>query len=126
MKALPLVGLVGLLAGCYPQYGGPGPVMAPMSPEPVTVAGPPSGAMDPDSGYVQPVENPQNPNMPGYPDGYPQGGVPQGYPQGSEYGSVSQEQDLAMLVAEVPKVGRNDPCPCGSGKKYKQCHGRLV
>ncbi len=26
---------------------------------------------------------------------------------------------------EVPKVGRNDPCPCGSGKKYKQCHGKL-
>ncbi len=25
---------------------------------------------------------------------------------------------------ETPKVGRNDPCPCGSGKKYKQCHGR--
>ena len=24
-----------------------------------------------------------------------------------------------------PKVGRNDPCPCGSGKKYKQCHGAL-
>jgi preprotein translocase subunit SecA len=23
-----------------------------------------------------------------------------------------------------PKVGRNDPCPCGSGKKYKKCHGR--
>jgi preprotein translocase subunit SecA len=23
------------------------------------------------------------------------------------------------------KVGRNDPCPCGSGKKYKQCHGRI-
>ncbi|MFL5521704.1 MAG: SEC-C metal-binding domain-containing protein [Gemmatimonadales bacterium] len=22
-------------------------------------------------------------------------------------------------------MGRNDPCPCGSGKKYKQCHGRL-
>ena len=28
--------------------------------------------------------------------------------------------------AEYPKVGRNDPCPCGSGKKYKHCHGRLV
>ena len=27
---------------------------------------------------------------------------------------------------EMPKVGRNEPCPCGSGKKYKQCHGRLV
>ncbi|MCU0662010.1 MAG: SEC-C domain-containing protein [Myxococcota bacterium] len=23
----------------------------------------------------------------------------------------------------MPKVGRNDPCPCGSGKKYKKCHG---
>jgi uncharacterized protein len=25
-----------------------------------------------------------------------------------------------------PKVGRNDPCPCGSGRKFKQCHGRSV
>ncbi|HZR36920.1 MAG TPA: SEC-C metal-binding domain-containing protein, partial [Nevskia sp.] len=30
------------------------------------------------------------------------------------------------FVREMPKVGRNDPCPCGSGKKYKQCHGRLT
>ncbi len=28
-------------------------------------------------------------------------------------------------VRDGPKVGRNDPCPCGSGKKYKQCHGKL-
>jgi len=28
------------------------------------------------------------------------------------------------LRRDMPKVGRNDPCPCGSGKKYKQCHGR--
>ena len=28
--------------------------------------------------------------------------------------------------SEYPKVGRNDPCPCGSGKKYKQCHGKLA
>ncbi|MDB5327194.1 MAG: preprotein translocase subunit SecA [Phycisphaerales bacterium] len=27
------------------------------------------------------------------------------------------------IVRETPKVGRNDPCPCGSGKKYKNCHG---
>ncbi|PLP33076.1 preprotein translocase subunit SecA, partial [Klebsiella pneumoniae] len=33
-------------------------------------------------------------------------------------------QDLAAQTGER-KVGRNDPCPCGSGKKYKQCHGRL-
>ncbi|APR37026.1 preprotein translocase subunit SecA [Paraburkholderia sp. SOS3] len=26
----------------------------------------------------------------------------------------------------IPKVGRNDPCPCGSGKKYKQCHGKIA
>jgi len=32
----------------------------------------------------------------------------------------------ATVVREAPKVGRNDPCPCGSGKKYKQCHGALV
>jgi preprotein translocase subunit SecA len=31
----------------------------------------------------------------------------------------------APVVREEPKIGRNDPCPCGSGKKYKQCHGRL-
>ena len=30
------------------------------------------------------------------------------------------------VVRGAPKVGRNDPCPCGSGKKYKQCHGKLV
>ncbi len=29
-------------------------------------------------------------------------------------------------VRDVPKVGRNEPCPCGSGKKYKQCHGKLT
>ncbi len=32
----------------------------------------------------------------------------------------------AMPASEVPRVGRNEPCPCGSGKKYKQCHGKLV
>ncbi|MEP6791301.1 MAG: SEC-C metal-binding domain-containing protein, partial [Ramlibacter sp.] len=29
-------------------------------------------------------------------------------------------------ATELPRVGRNDPCPCGSGKKYKQCHGKLA
>jgi len=48
------------------------------------------------------------------------------YTHPNEDGSVAQETDLATLAAQVPKVGRNDPCPCGSGKKYKQCHGRLA
>ena len=39
-----------------------------------------------------------------------------------------ETQAAAALAAETGerKVGRNDPCPCGSGKKYKQCHGRLA
>jgi preprotein translocase subunit SecA len=45
------------------------------------------------------------------------------YTHPNEDGSVSQEADPA---AELPRVGRNDPCPCGSGKKYKACHGRLA
>jgi len=34
------------------------------------------------------------------------------------------EQKVETIRREQPKVGRNDPCPCGSGKKYKSCHGR--
>ncbi len=34
-------------------------------------------------------------------------------------------EPVQTYVREQPKVGRNEPCPCGSGKKYKQCHGRL-
>ena len=32
--------------------------------------------------------------------------------------------DRAKPIRTGPKVGRNDPCPCGSGKKYKQCCGK--
>ena len=35
------------------------------------------------------------------------------------------EQVGAAVAAAAPKVGRNEPCPCGSGKKYKHCHGQL-
>jgi uncharacterized protein len=34
-----------------------------------------------------------------------------------------QRYKVETVKRETPKVGRNDPCPCGSGKKYKQCHG---
>ncbi len=39
-----------------------------------------------------------------------------------------EEGDVAVAAAPVraePKVGRNEPCPCGSGKKYKHCHGQI-
>jgi preprotein translocase subunit SecA len=48
------------------------------------------------------------------------------YTHPNEDGSVSEEAAPGVLADDVPKVGRNDPCPCGSGKKYKQCHGRLA
>ena len=35
-----------------------------------------------------------------------------------------KEQKSSTTVVKPPKVGRNDPCPCGSGKKYKKCCGR--
>lgn len=34
--------------------------------------------------------------------------------------------EAPMFSGDVPKVGRNELCPCGSGKKYKHCHGRLA
>ena len=34
--------------------------------------------------------------------------------------------DFRDQQAALPKVGRNDPCPCGSGKKFKHCHGQLA
>ena len=43
--------------------------------------------------------------------------------KGGEEGSDKKDQRVQPVRVEK-KVGRNDPCPCGSGKKYKQCHGR--
>lgn len=37
----------------------------------------------------------------------------------------AEEQTAQPFIRAGNKVGRNDPCPCGSGKKYKQCHGKL-
>jgi len=36
---------------------------------------------------------------------------------------AASSPDNVQVVRSVPKVGRNEPCPCGSGKKYKFCHG---
>jgi preprotein translocase subunit SecA len=47
------------------------------------------------------------------------------YTHPNEDGSVSQELDQATIAERFGHVGRNDPCPCGSGKKYKACHGKL-
>ncbi|MGN7837893.1 preprotein translocase subunit SecA [Stenotrophomonas sp. 22385] len=49
-----------------------------------------------------------------------------GYGADEEAADVEAERNgVGQVTREEPKVGRNDPCPCGSGKKYKHCHGQL-
>lgn len=51
------------------------------------------------------------------------------YTAPTETGEVEttvDEQTVGQALPEGIRVGRNDPCPCGSGKKYKQCHGKLA
>jgi preprotein translocase subunit SecA len=51
------------------------------------------------------------------------GAGPDYLPQENEY--IDPSENIKQEPIRVgPKVGRNDPCPCGSGKKYKNCHGR--
>ena len=48
---------------------------------------------------------------------------------GMQYASADSDKSDAPADFQLPpgmRVGRNDPCPCGSGKKYKQCHGKLA
>jgi len=50
-----------------------------------------------------------------------------GYSADEEAAQVEAAQNgVAQVGRDEPKVGRNDPCPCGSGKKYKHCHGQLT
>jgi len=50
--------------------------------------------------------------------------------QHAELAQEEEQEDVpegaATFVRQQPKTGRNEPCPCGSGKKYKQCHGKLT
>jgi preprotein translocase subunit SecA len=43
----------------------------------------------------------------------------------TEEDNAQKPENILPFVRSTPKVGRNDPCPCGSGKKYKQCHGQI-
>ena len=45
--------------------------------------------------------------------------------EGMDAGEQQQPAVPQTFTRDQPKVGRNEPCPCGSGKKYKQCHGKL-
>jgi preprotein translocase subunit SecA len=45
---------------------------------------------------------------------------------GANEAEASEPASQQPIQREFPKVGRNDPCPCGSGKKYKHCHGQMT
>jgi preprotein translocase subunit SecA len=53
-------------------------------------------------------------------------GVASALPQAAAAVGDAMTQGHTPVLRDQPKVGRNDPCPCGSGKKYKQCHGKLA
>ncbi len=51
---------------------------------------------------------------------------PPGYGDEGESAPLRNDAQASVpMLRDTPKIGRNDPCPCGSGKKYKQCHGSL-
>jgi preprotein translocase subunit SecA len=51
------------------------------------------------------------------------GALPSGEMQEAADQTQGEAAKVKTIVREAPKVGRNDLCPCGSGKKYKKCHG---
>ena len=55
---------------------------------------------------------------------YSEGRGEQGGSQGTPMAGNRTQGPVGTIRNEGPKIGRNDPCPCGSGKKYKNCHGR--
>ena len=67
------------------------------------------------------------PGMPGMPAGGPPGAAPGGFPPPQASGGPPMRpQKPRTVVRSQAKVGRNAPCPCGSGKKYKKCCGAPV
>ena len=48
------------------------------------------------------------------------------YEEALETAHAGDDTAVQPFVRQGQKIGRNDPCPCGSGKKYKQCHGKLT
>ncbi len=84
-------------------------------------------APGPDGGTPRPRSAPA-PAPAAAPAGLPRrlGNLEMPIPESDEGPSSEPEVKLPHVTVrrEMPKVGRNDPCPCGSGKKYKHCHGR--
>jgi preprotein translocase subunit SecA len=74
---------------------------------------------------LQSVEEPEAPKNVQYQHAEYAGGSDTAVEAAPE-GDVALAERLQPFVRGGQKVGRNDPCPCGSGRKYKQCHGKLA
>ena len=69
------------------------------------------------------TQGPENtPTAPGAPSPQVKAGLPPGAAAPGR--DIKLPMPKPTPVQTVAKVGRNEPCPCGSGKKFKQCHGR--
>src|SRR5262249_2750764 len=53
-------------------------------------------------------------------------GDPMAGTEGAPAEAAPASKPVPQPARAAQKVGRNDPCPCGSGKKYKHCHGKLT
>ena len=75
-----------------------------------------------DASEVKEAEDPQKSDFSKYKTG--RSDLNEGSSSGSS--SNNKEKQKVQPIRVEKKVGRNDPCPCGSGKKYKNCHGRAT
>jgi uncharacterized protein len=85
-------------------------------------------ALDPLMVLVEEVEHPEDEEPEPIPEEEREDAIAamlDGVQEVYDFFASARERALApeTLRRDQPKVGRNDPCPCGSGKKYKQCHG---
>jgi preprotein translocase subunit SecA len=74
------------------------------------------------------TNNPGAEPIPAFASRRPQAAVPEDLPamaegDGPVPARTGGDDVIKTFKREEPKVGRNDPCPCGSGRKYKKCHG---
>ncbi len=96
------------------------PSLAPPPPRPASpMRGAGGGPSGPGPGSLPPGFSPgaMPPGFPGMP------GLPPGMSMEQLQAIGGDQPKVAPVKRDAPKVGRNDPCPCGSGKKYKKCHG---
>jgi preprotein translocase subunit SecA len=89
---------------------------------PVISDGPSPGPRRPPPRRAAPLAtNEARPSVPAFAGAFGGGSARAGAPRPARVGG--DDAQVRTVKRDEPKVGRNDPCPCGSGKKYKKCHG---